>query len=93
MDEEQATRAEQVRRWLTVAYYSLAVAGAALSVWWMVKDDPLLAAEWQRTRQWFQAKTKGCSGCKRRKEAINRMLWEAQQIVTRNKEEADGPGD
>jgi hypothetical protein len=33
------------------------------------------------------SKMRDCEGCKRRKEALHRMLWEAEQIVT---EVADG---
>jgi hypothetical protein len=67
---------------------SLYVIGLALNVWliWeMVKDSPGVQLEIAKSKAWWKSHVTDCEGCAKRKKllkgAINRTLWEAEQIV------------
>ena len=76
--EEQA----ESDRWLLRTLYAVSIAATVASAWLLLKDDPTFQIWLARVRAWWKHKTEDCEGCRRRREAVNRMLYEAMQIVS-----------
>lgn len=68
---------------------TLYIVGLALNVWliWeMVKDSSDVQIQVGKLKSWWKRNVQDCEGCAKRKKALrkatNRMLFQAEQIVT-----------
>lgn len=68
--------------WGIKALYAVAIAINVVFVWERIKDRPDVQLKVAQLRARWDRFTQGCEGCKKRREAVNHMLWQAQQIVT-----------
>lgn len=72
---------ERWERWGTALLYTGAITLNVLFLWDRVKDRPETQARMAQLKAWWAKLGEGCEGCKRRKAAINKMLFEATTIV------------
>lgn len=88
-EEQQPSGYSRAYRVTIAALYTLAIVAEAYLAWSMVKDQPEVQAKVAQAKAWWQKKTAGCAGCQRRKEMLNRLLWEAQEIVGANRADVE----
>lgn len=81
MPDDDADAADRAVAWATVAMYVVATAATALSVWLMVRDDPMWRAEATRVGAWVKRRSAGCAGCQERKASLARMWREVWHVL------------
>lgn len=77
---------DRAYRWAVRSLYLVALGLNAYLLWDVMKDDTEVQIQVRRLKQWWAKQTENCEGCRKRRAQMNRVLYEATEIVTKARE-------